>query len=108
MKIEKQERTNYIYTEMVYTVTDRIATDQTGAFQAVFSQGNNCVFILYYYGSNFILADPTKSRKCGEILIEYRKLFLHLHKRRLRTKIQRLDNELSQVLKDEMDERQVN
>ena len=108
MLIAHYERKNYILSSMGDTVTGRIATDRKLAFPVVSSQGNNCVFILYDYGSNFILADPTKSRKCGEILIEYRKLFLHLHKRRLRTKIQRLDNELSQVLKDEMDERQVN
>ena len=59
-------------------VTVRIATDQTGAFPVVSSQGNWYGFILYDYNSNTILEETTKSRTCGEIIRSYSKLFPHV------------------------------
>ena len=59
-------------------VTVRIATDQTGEFPVVSSQGNRYVFILYDYNRNTILEETTKSRKGGEIIRPYSKLFPHI------------------------------
>ena len=76
------------------TITGRIDTDRTGEFPVVSSQGNLYILILYNYDINAILAELMKPRKGGEILREYRKLFLHLHKRGIWTKLQRLYNEV--------------
>ena len=46
-------------------ITGRIATEQTGEFPVVSSQGNRYIFILYNYDRNSILAEPMKSRKGG-------------------------------------------
>ena len=47
------------------------------------------------------------SRKCGEIIRAYRNVFLHIYRRGILPKIQRLDNKCSHILKDEIGERQV-
>ena len=105
--ISQHDRTNDIFAEIGHTVTGRIATDQKVAFPLVSSQVICYVFIIYKYNSNAILVDHRKSRNCGEILRAYRKLFLHLQKRGIRTKVQLLDNECSQMIKYEMDKIQV-
>ena len=65
------------------------------------------MFIIYYYDSNAILEEPMNSRKCGEIIRAYRNVFLHIYRRGILPKIQRLDNKCSHILKDEMYEIQI-
>jgi hypothetical protein len=63
--------------------------------------------ILYDYDSNSILAEPMRSRTAHEMVRAYAKLHTYLVTRGLKPKLQRLDNEASQNLKDFMKSKQV-
>jgi len=63
--------------------------------------------VLYDYDSNSIMAVPIKSRTDKAILDGYKVLHTRLCRAGLRPKLQRLDNECSQVLKDYMTEQKV-
>ena len=105
MKTEEEgTQTNAIYPAVIDfpTPTGKIATDQTGRFPTTSSRGSTYVFILYCYDSNAILAEPIKSRSQHEILQAYKKLHQELTTRGHRPQLQRLDNEASNLLKQEM------
>jgi hypothetical protein len=85
---------------MICDVRQEIHTDLTGAFPVVSSRGNRYVFILFDYDSNAILATPIKNRKKETILEAYKKRLNELISRGLKPKLQRMDNEASQLLKD--------
>ena len=101
---DKHIKTNVIFPSIMELPhsTGKIATDQTGRFPTTSSRGNTYVFLLYDYDSNAILAEPIKSRSQQEILRAYKTLFLLLKQRGLTPKLQRLDNEASTLLKNEM------
>ena len=103
------KRTQFVYTAIVdaQQPTGQIYTDQTGQLPVISSKGNRYVLVLYDYDSNAILAEPLKSRKQHEILRAYRTLTKFLVKRGLRPRLQKLDNEASQLLKDEMDKAEI-
>ena len=57
-----------IYANFISTHTMRKTySDQTGKFIIQSSQGNNYIFILYYYDSNSILSIPIKNRQAKYI-----------------------------------------
>ena len=101
---QQEQSTAHVYAAIVDLPTTRgkIATDQTGRFPTTSSQGSTYVLILYDYDSNAILAEPIKSRNQHEILRAYKKLHLYLTDRGLKPQLQRLDNEASNLLKQEM------
>ena len=107
--IEQEPKTEHVYAAIInpQETTGKIYTDQTGQFPTVSSRGNKYLMVLYDYDSNAILAEPLKSRKQQEILRAYKVLVNCLEKRGLRPKLQTLDNEASQLLKDEMDSRRI-
>jgi hypothetical protein len=82
--------------------TGQIFTDQTGRFITPSSKGNNDIFLLYDYDSNYIHAEPMKNRTAPEILAAYQRTHRLLTNAGLRPLLQRLDNECSQPLKDFM------
>ena len=92
-------QTNYIYAD-IHKVTGKIATDPTGKFYIPSSQGNNYLLIVYDYDSNYIHAEPMKSRSGPHILEAYTQAVQMLTKHGLRPRLQRLDNEASAALKD--------
>ena len=100
----EEQPTAHVYAAIVDLPTTRgkIATDQTGRFPTTSSQGSTYVLILYNYDSNAILAEPIKSRHQHEILRAYKKLHQYLTDRGLKPQLQRLDNEASNLLKQEM------
>jgi hypothetical protein len=98
------KRTHQVFSAIVDAGTGKIYTNQTGKFPVTSSRGNKYVFVLYEYDSNAILVEPIKSRMQDELLRAYRKLTTHLRKRGLTPKLQRLDNEYSQAMKDELDD----
>ena len=75
---EDKETTNYIFQAMGDNFSGRIGTDHTGEFLYFYSQENYYAFIIYNYDSNTILAELMKSRKGGESLRAYRKIFLNI------------------------------
>ena len=79
--------------------TGQIYSDQTGRFVLPSSTGNNYIMIVYDYDSNFIFAQPFRNRTAKCILEAYKILHARLCKAGLRPRLQRLDNECSQLLK---------
>ena len=79
--------------------TGQIYLDQTGRFVLPSSTGNNYIMIVYDYDSNFIFAQPFRNRTAKCILEAYKLLHARLCKAGLRPRLQRLDNECSQLLK---------
>jgi hypothetical protein len=87
--------------------TGQIYTDQTGRFIAPSSTGNNYLMILYDYDSNHIFAQPLKNRQAPTIVAAYSILHARLCAAGLKPRLQRLDNECSQSLKDYMHDHDV-
>ena len=59
--------------------------------------------ILYDYDSNYIAAKPIPKRTKFQLLAAYKRLISKLRQSGLHPKLQRLDNEASQLLLDKMD-----
>jgi hypothetical protein len=91
-----------IKTQFVYAATidaGQIYTDQSGIFPVVSSKGNKYIMILYDYDSNAILAQPIKDRTAPELLKTFQIMEQELVARGLKTKLMKLDNEASKLLK---------
>jgi hypothetical protein len=94
-------KTHFCYAACMES-TGKIFTDQTGRFILPSSTGNNQLLVLYDYDSNFIHAEPMKSKSGPEILAAYKRAHKMLCTAGLRPKLQRLDNECSESLKEFM------
>jgi hypothetical protein len=68
-------------------------TDQTGRFILPSSTGNTQLLVLYDYNSNYIHAEPMKTKSGPEILAAYKRAHHTLTMAGMRPKIQQLDNE---------------
>ena len=79
-------------------ITGQIATDLPGRFLVPSSRGNSYVLIVYDYDSNYIHAEPLRSRSGPDILAGYKRSIDLLKGRGLTPRLQRLDNEASQAL----------
>jgi hypothetical protein len=92
-----------IKTQYVYAATidaGQIYTDQTGRFPVVTSKGNKYIMVLYDYDSHAILAKPIKDRTAPELLKAFQFMEQELVAKGLKTKLMKLDNEASKLLKD--------
>ena len=87
--------------------TGKIFTDQTGRFVLPSSSGNTQLLVMYDYDSNYIHAEPMKSKSAAEILAAYKRAHAVLTAAGLRPKLQRLDNEASTILKQFMNDENV-
>ena len=87
--------------------TEKIFTDQTGKFPITSSAGNRYILTLYEYGSNNILAEPTKSCTKEKILRTYKVLIDKIRSRGIVPKIQWLDNVVSEMMKDFITENEI-
>lgn len=94
-------RTHYCYVNTI-APTGQIYTDQTGKFVTPSTTGNNYLMILYDYDSNAILVQPYANKTKACLLTAYKKLHNRLVRGGLRPKLQRLDNEASNDLKEYM------
>jgi hypothetical protein len=91
-----------ITTQFVYAATidaGQIYTDQTGRFPVVSSKGNKYIMILYHYDSNAILAQPINDCTAPELLKAFQIMEQVLVARGLKSKLMKLDNEASKLLK---------
>jgi len=93
------ERTHHVYPACI-PISGKIYTDQTGAFHYTSLAGNKYVYILYDYDSNYIMAIPIPSRTKFQLTIAHKTAVKRLQARGLRPRLQRLDNEISEHLKD--------
>jgi hypothetical protein len=80
----------------------QLYSDLTAQFPIASSKGNNYLLIIYDYDSNGILAQPMRTRTGPCILAAYKVLHEHLVAAGLHPKLQQLDNEASQSLKQFM------
>ena len=104
------ERTHHIYAAVIDTwdtTTGQIASDLTGKFPTISSKGNQYILVIYDYDSNSILPTPLKNRNAATILQAYKDTYDFLQARGLKPRLQRLDNEASKLLKDEMYQRDI-
>ena len=83
----------------VFEPTGQVFTDQTGRFVTPSSTGNNYLLLLYDFDSNAIIAEPIKNRTGPSILAGYTRLHATLLNAGLHPRLQRLDNECSEPLK---------
>ena len=63
--------------------------------------------VIYAYDPNAILVKPLPDRPKESIMQAYQKIVQHLTKRGFKPRLQRLDNEASKLLQDDMDKHQI-
>ena len=88
-------------------MTGQLATDLPGRFLVSSSRGNSYVLVVYDYDSNYIHAEPLRSRSGPDILEGYQRSITLLTSRGLTPKLQRLDNEASQALQQYLTEQAI-
>ena len=98
---QAKQMTNEFFPQVV-SVTGQVYTDQTGQFHVPAASGNKYLFVLYDYDSNYIFAVPIPRRAKECILNAYKTVYKTLASRGLKPRIQRLDNEVSDILKEYM------
>lgn len=86
----------------IFEPTGQIYSDQTGRFVSPSSNGNNYIMVVYDYDSNFLFAQPFPRRTKECILKAFQTVHKRLVQAGLRPKLQRLDNECSDILKQFM------
>lgn len=107
LPIQQGTQTHNIYPSVLEIPSGKIHTDQTGKFPVQSKSGNNYLLVLYAYDANYIHAEPLKNRLAGSILEAYQRAHATLVKAGLRPKLQRLDNECSEILKEYLHEQNV-
>ena len=101
-------RTHHAYAAVIdRSPTGKIFTDQTGRFVIPSSTGNNYLFVLYDYDSNYIDAVPIPNRNAKTILTAFKTSYNRLINAGLRPKLHRLDNECSNILKEYLHEKDI-
>ena len=84
----------------VVELTGKVFSDQKCRFPVIYSRGMKYIFVLYYYYSSSVLAEPIKSWSATNILSVYTKLHYILKSRGLKPLLAILDNECSTALKE--------
>jgi hypothetical protein len=90
-------------THIVYTVLvdqGQLYTDFTGKFQVRSSKGNSYVMVCYVYDCNYVKVVPIKSRSTSEWVKAYDHIHQELTAKGFKQKLQSLDNEASDALKN--------
>ena len=102
-------RTNHIYATYleVNKLKGDIHNNLTGRSPVTSSQCNKYIFVFYDYDSNAILVEPLQNRSGLSIVNAYTNLLDRLKKAGLKPKLQKLDNEASQALRDYMHEQDI-
>lgn len=101
-------KTQYVYAATAeFSDTNMVYSDLTGRFPHTSNQGNKYVLILYTYDGNAIIQEPMRSRTDSETIRAYKVLLERLNKVGLSPKLQRLDNEASQALREFLDEQNI-
>jgi hypothetical protein len=104
--IDNKERTHHCYTAIVEP-TGNMHTDTTGQFITPSTTGNNYLFVIYDFDSNLVWAERMKNRKADNMVQAYCKIHMMLVKAGLRPRLQHLDNECSNALKEFLKEQKV-
>jgi hypothetical protein len=99
-------RSHAIYVDC-QPATGQIHSDLTGRFLTASSRGNSYLLVVYDYDSNYIHAEPMKSRGGADIIAAYQRTFSMFTSRGLTPQFQRLDNEASAALQDYLTEQAI-
>ena len=101
LPLHNGQQTNFVYAATIDSSNTGTAySDQTGPFSHPSSRGNKLLFVLYDYDSNFIFAVPMKNREAASILAAYTDVYNQLKAAGMKPKLQKLDNECSNMLKE--------
>ena len=93
--------------EVIIELNEIISTNQTGQFPIVSQQGNQYMMVLYNYDSNAILAECCKTRTVTDLIETYNILYEQLKKAGIVPVIQRIDNEVSKILIESIEEKNI-
>ena len=96
---KQEEECLYVYAAC-HELTGQVFADQTGKFVVPSTAGHNYVMVLYNRDSNAILSQAMKSRNAQEHVKAYKTLHTVLVKRGLRPKLQQLNIECSNLLRE--------
>ena len=99
----RKKKLRDVYTR-VYDVRNTVFSDQTGQFPTRSQRGNKYIMVMDKIDSNAILVKPLKSRKDPELTRAYRVMMLRLKRAGIIPKKHILDNEVSEAMKDVMQE----
>ena len=95
------ECTNMVYAAF-HEIRGAVHSDLTGRFPIPSSSGNHYILVVYCYDANAILMLPLQNRKAETILAAYKEIVRKLVAGGCRPKLQRMDNECSNLLKEYM------
>ena len=93
------EKVHDVYTN-VYEVRNTVFSNQTGHLPTHLQRGNKYVLVMVEISNNAILVKPLKIRKDEDLTRAYRAMMLQLRRTEKKTKKHILDNELSEALKE--------
>ena len=99
-------QTNQCFTKVI-NITGLTAMDLSGKFPITSSRGNKYIFLWYDYDSNTIKAIPIKSREKEEQVRAYNICYEYYALRGFVPQITKLDNEASEMLKNNMRKKEV-
>jgi hypothetical protein len=102
----KNKRTNLCYAA-IHDAQGQVFSDQSGRFLIPSSAGNQYVVLVYDVDSNAILTEAIPNRLAASIRNGYRKIHNRLVRAGCRPRLQRMDNECSDMLKDFMEEESI-
>ena len=100
-------KTHFCFAAVLDNDGGQVFSDQTGRFPTTSSTGHKYVFVLYDYDSNHIDAEPMKNRTATAILDAYKLCHARLVTAGLRPRLQKLDNECSTILKEFMQQEEI-
>ncbi len=75
-----------------------VYNDCTGEFPFMSLDGNVCLFVMYHYKTNAILATPIPGLDSGSILKAYKKNFEYLENKGYKPKLNVMDNQSTKVI----------
>ena len=104
--IVAEPRCHFVYADC-QPIEGQIYSDQPGQFLVASSSGNKYMMTVYDYDSNTILAEPMQRRTGAELTRAYGIIHKKLTDRGFKPRLQRLDNEASEQLKQFMSEEDI-
>jgi hypothetical protein len=84
-----------------------VHSDLTSRFPIPSRSGNHYILTVYCYDANAILMEPIQNCKAETILVAYKKIVAKLVAGGCRPKLQRMDNECSSLLKEYMQDENI-
>ena len=101
--LSSYKETTYIHTHHTYvyfqSIIGGIGTDQTGRFFVPSLRGKNYLLAIFDIYSNYIFSKPMPNRTKQYIKNPYANILEILQNRGVKTQLQRLDNETSDIIK---------